>query len=143
MESQTSNMDDLLPPLKEYAWDFVHNKFRYRTDGIIQIVEENEALKIWIYKALKTERYRYEAYLHGVYNLDSNYGIELEKYIGVYPNNSRTATIIEQRIRECLSINPYIKNINYIRIDDMRKDNLIISLGLTSIYGNLEQIYKL
>ena len=143
MESQTSNMDDLLPPLKEYAWDFVHNKFRYRTDGIIQIVEENEALKIWIYKALKTERYRYEAYLHGVYNLDSNYGIELEKYIGVYPNNSRTATIIEQRIRECLSINPYIKNINYIRIDDMRKDNLIISLGVTSIYGNLEQIYKL
>lgn len=143
MESQASNMDDLLPPLKEYAWDFAHNKFRYRTDGIIQIVEENEALKIWIYKALKTERYRYEAYLHGVYNLDSNYGIELEKYIGIYPNNTRTATMIEQRIRECLSINPYIKNINYIRIDDMRKDNLIISLGLTSIYGNLEQIYKL
>ena len=77
-----------------------------------------------------------------MYNLDSNYGVELEKYIGSHPNNSRTATLIEQRIRECLSINPYIKNINYIRIDDLHKDKLTIGLSITSIYGIFEQIIK-
>ena len=80
--------------------------------------------------------------MHGIYNLDSNYGVELEKYIGAYPNNSRTATLIEQRIKECLSINPYIKRINYIRIDNLHKDKLTIGLSITSIYGTFEQIIR-
>ena len=142
MKSDEINTEDTLPILKEYAWDFVHDKFLYKTDGTIQIVQENEALKVWIYKALKTERYRHEAYLHGMYNTDSSYGVELERYIGAYPNNKRTATLIEQRIRECLSVNPYIKSINYIKIKDMKKDHIMIEISLVSIYGNFEFIYE-
>mgnify|MGYP000857019708 FL=1 len=142
MEKPKAKIENTLPFLKEFAWDFDKDRFIYKTDGTIQTVKENEALKVWIYKALKTERYRYEAYLHGIYNLDSNYGVELEKYIGAYPNNSRTATLIEQRIKECLSINPYIKRINYIRIDNLHKDKLTIGLSITSIYGTFEQIIR-
>ena len=134
MEKPKAKIENTLPLLKEFAWDFDKDKFIYKNDGTIQTVK--------VYKALKTERYRYEAYMHGIYNLDSSYGVELEKYIGAYPNNSRTATLIEQRIKECLSINPYIKNINYIRIDNLHKDKLTIGLSITSIYGTFEQIIK-
>ena len=140
MRSQRVPTKHTLPLLKEFAWNFARDCFLYEADGTIRIVQENEALKVWIYKALKTERYRYEAYLHGIYNQDSNYGVELEKYIGAYPNHARTATLIEQRIRECLSVNPYIKTINHIRIDDLRKDKLTIGLSITSIYGTFEQV---
>ena len=140
VKMEKTRVENELPELKEFAWDFDKDRFIYKTDGTIRTVKENEALKVWIYKVLKTERYRFEAYLHGIYNLESSYGVELEKYIGAYPNNARTATQIEQRIRECLSINPYIKNINYIRIDDLHKDRLTIGLSITSIYGTFEQV---
>lgn len=142
MEKQKVKTENTLPLLKEFAWNFDKDTFIYKNDGTIQTVKENEALKVWIYKALKTERYRFEAYLHGIYNLESNYGVELEKYMGSHPNNNRTATLIEQRIKECLSINPYIKRINYIRIDNLHKDKLTIGLSITSIYGTFEQIIK-
>ena len=82
MERQKVKTENTLPLLKEFAWNFDKDTFIYKNDGTIQTVKENEALKVWIYKALKTERYRFEAYLHGIYNLESNYGVELEKYIG-------------------------------------------------------------
>lgn len=131
--------EDNLPLLKEFAWDFVHDKFIYNNDGTLKVVVENEALKVWIYKVLKTERYRHEAYLHGIYNNDSSYGVELEQYIGNYSNTNKTATLICKKIKECLQINPYIKSIDYVDIDKIDGDKLTIQLQVTSIYGNLEQ----
>ena len=131
--------EDNLQLLKEFGWDFVHDTFLYNNDGTIKEVIENEALKVWIYKALKTERYRHEAYLHGMYNNDSSYGVELEQYIGNYSNTNKTATLICKKIKECLSINPYIKSIDYIDVEMIDGDKLTIDLKVTSIYGNLEQ----
>ena len=51
-----------LPTPKEYAWDFENDCFLYDADGRLKIVEGDEAIKIWIYKALSTERFRYLAY---------------------------------------------------------------------------------
>lgn len=131
--------EDNLPLLKEFAWDFVHDTFLYNSNGTLKEVIENEALKVWIYKALKTERYKHEAYLHGNYNNDSSYGVELEQYIGNYSNTNKTATLICKKIKECLSINPYIKSIDYVDVELIDGDKLTISLKVTSIYGNLEQ----
>ena len=131
--------EDNLPLLKEFGWDFVHDTFLYNNDGTLKEVIENEALKVWIYKALKTERYRHEAYLHGIYNNDSSYGVELEQYIGNYSNTNKTATLICKKIKECLQINPYIKSIDYVDIESIDGDKLTISLKVMSIYGNLEQ----
>ena len=113
---------DNLPLLKEFAWDFVHDTFIYNSDGTLKTVIENEALKVWIYKALKTERDRHEAYLHGMYNNDSSYGVELEQYIGNYSNTNKTATLICKKINECLQINPYIKTIDYVDVDKIDGD---------------------
>lgn len=143
MEAAEERREEDLPPLKEFAWDFVHDTFRRAADGTLQTVTKNEALKVWVYKALKTERYRYEAYLHGTYNMDSSYGVTLEEYIGAYPNNVRTETMIAQSVKECLAVNPYIKSIDYVRIDDLRKDRLMIGVGITSIYGSFDETYPI
>lgn len=143
MEAAEDSREENLPMLKEFAWDFVHDTFRRAADGTLQTVTKNEALKVWVYKALKTERYRYEAYLHGTYNMDSSYGVRLEEYIGAYPNNVRTETMIAQSVKECLAVNPYIKSIDYVRIDDLRKDRLVIGVGITSVYGSFDETYPI
>lgn len=143
MEAAEERREEDLPPLKEFAWDFVHDTFHRAADGTIQTVTKNEALKVWVYKALKTERYRYEAYLHGTYNMDPSYGVTLEEYIGAYPNNVRTETMIAQSVKECLAVNPYIKSIDYVRIDDLRKDRLMIGVGITSVYGSFDETYPI
>lgn len=53
---------ETLPLLSEYGYDFEKHQFRYDENGNNITVTEVEALKVWIYKALMTERYRYLAY---------------------------------------------------------------------------------
>ena len=117
-----------LPTFTEYQWDFEHDCFVYE-NGKQKIVTENEALKVWIYKTLKTERWRYRAY-------DNAYGIELEKFIGTYTNNKNSATEVEQYIKEALLINPYIISIDNI-LTNINGDKLSYDISLTSVYGNL------
>lgn len=128
--SSTSN----LPRLKEFAWDFEHNRFLLDVKGNFREVEENEALKVWIYKALKTQRYRFECYRHGIMDTDSDYGIDLEKYIGQTNDVTNAGYIIEE-VRSCLAVNPYIKSIDSIEVSERKKDVLSIDVVLTSIYG--------
>ena len=127
-----------LPYLEEYAWDFDHNCFRYDVNGNHIIVTETEAIKVWVYKCLKCERFLYNAYRHGIYNDRCNYGVWLEKYIGKNPNNEKTASAVRKEIREGILANPYIESIDYLEIDSIKSDTLVLNMGLTSIYGSLE-----
>lgn len=126
--SKTDAAATNLDIFKEYAWDFVNDRFIYE-NGSHKVVVENEALKVWIYKTLKTERWRYRAY-------DNSYGIELEQFIGAYTNNGDNANKIEQYISEALLINPYIKSIDSIEAS-IDGDTLNYKIALTTIYGTL------
>ncbi|WP_196606491.1 DUF2634 domain-containing protein [Pectinatus frisingensis] len=126
--SIASIINNNLPIYTEYAWDFANDRFIYNM-GQHKIVTENEALKVWIYKTLKTERWHYLAY-------DNAYGIELEKFIGTHTNNSDSAGEIEQYIKEALLINPYIKSIDKIQAG-VNDDKLSYAIYLTTIYGTL------
>ena len=137
-DTQHALTDDL-PQLKEFAWDFQNDRFRYDARGCHVIVTENEALKVWVYKALKTRRYRYECYRHGELNIDSAFGVDLDAYIGKNPNNRATAHKIMAEVRETLELNPYIRRIISIDIVEQKKDRLTISIELESIYGGLQQ----
>lgn len=117
-----------LPTYKEYAWDFNKDCFIY-DNGQHKIVTENEALKVWIYKVLKTERWRYQIY-------DNAYGIELEQFIGRRTNNSDTAGEIGQYVNEALLVNPYIKSIDKSSYDIVGK-SLKYTIYLTTVYGTL------
>ena len=55
------SQDNALPMFREYAYDYENNRLLLR-DGQTYLVEGNEALRIWIFKALDTARFRYTAY---------------------------------------------------------------------------------
>ena len=135
--ADTSAAADELPLLKEWAWDFEHDAFLYDDTGRHITVTGNEALKVWIYKALKTERYRYECYRHGSYDTSCNYGVELERYIGKHANSKETAANIAAAVKECLLVNPYIQSVGRIDIAEREKDRLTLTVYLTSVYGEL------
>lgn len=124
----TMATENNLPIFIEYAWDFENDRFIYNS-GKHKSVTENEALEVWIYKTLKTERWRYLAY-------DNAYGIELEQFIGAYINNSSNSVEIEQYISEALLINPYIKSIDDIQAS-IDGEELTYTISLTTIYGTL------
>ena len=136
-DASATDVIDNLPELKEFAWDFVHDVFLYNSTGGHKIVVQNEALKVWIYKALKTERYRYQIYLHGDYNNDAPYGVELEQFIGRSANTPANAEKIKGYIEQGLAVNPYIVSINSIDITEQVKDKLTIAMDITSVYGDM------
>jgi hypothetical protein len=126
--TSNTSQPDSLETFTEYAWDFEHDCFIFE-NGKHKIVTENEALKVWIYKTLKTERWRYRAY-------DNAYGIELEQFIGRSTNNADSAVEVERYVKEALLINPYIKSIDNITFTN-ESDVLDFEVSLTTIYGNL------
>lgn len=118
-----------LPLFKEYAWDFENNDFLLK-DGKFVVVEGIEALKIWIWKALNTQRYRYLAYTW-------NYGHELENLVGKGLSNSVIKSEAQRFIQEALLINPYITdiaNIN-VKIDDSK---FTLSFTANTVYGEVD-----
>ncbi len=64
-----------LPLFKEYAYDFANNCLLLK-DGQTYLVDGNEALRIWIFKALSCERFRYTAY-------DAAFGSEIDTLPGL------------------------------------------------------------
>jgi hypothetical protein len=88
---------------KEYAWDFINNDFRL-IDGKFVIVEGTEALKIWMWKALKTVKMTYSIY-------SDNYGHDLDSLIGQGFSSGMIESEAKRLVWECISINTHITGI--------------------------------
>ncbi|WP_308525933.1 DUF2634 domain-containing protein [uncultured Veillonella sp.] len=118
-----------LPPFREYAWDFENDCFIYDDAGKRIIVEGDEALKIWVYKALKTERYEYLAY-------SWQYGIELKPFIGKVMGVYERYSELKRVIIECLMVNPYIRSVDSV---DFQTDGdyTHCDIALTTVYGEV------
>lgn len=67
---------------------------------------------------------------------DDSYGITIEPYQGRAPNSQYTADRICQNIREGLMVNPYIARINHIEVEKRERDDLAITVDVTSIYSD-------
>ncbi len=109
---------------KEYGIDFKTGQLTGR------VVEGKEAIKVWIWLALQTPRYR-----HSIYTWD--YGNEFEDLIG----NGYTKEYIDaeaQRMTEdCLLVNENIQSITEFNVD-MERDVLTISFTANTLYGDIE-----
>ena len=90
-----------LPMFREYAYDFENNCLLLR-DGNTYLVEGNEALRIWIFKALTTERFRYTAY-------DGAFGSEIHTLICSGLHSEIVTSELKRFIIEALMVNPYIE----------------------------------
>ena len=122
-------VDNSFPMYKEIAWDFKRNAPIIQ-NGDFKIVEGNEAIKVWVYKALLTPRYNYS-----VYSWD--YGSELMDLVGKAYTQSLTKEEAKRYIKEALLINPYILEVTVL---DTSFGNGILNtdIKLLTIYGESE-----
>ena len=121
-----------LPLFQEYAWDFERDCFLYDVNGRHILLTGNPALEVWIYKALKTERFEYLAY-------SWQYGIELRPFIGKVMGVQERYSELRRVITECLMVNPYIRSIDSFSITPENRAELIrVHITLTTVYGEVE-----
>ncbi|WP_298594734.1 DUF2634 domain-containing protein [uncultured Mitsuokella sp.] len=119
------------PTFKEYAWDFGQDCFRRDADGRHILLTGNDAIKVWIYKALQTERFAYLAYTW-------QYGIELKPFVGKVMGVKERYAELKRVITECLMVNPYIKSIDsYTFVPENRGERVHVRITLTTIYGEV------
>lgn len=127
-ETTASNTSDDLPLLQEYAYDFEKNELLLDEDGHTYMVTGNEALRIWILKALTTERYHYTAY-------SFSFGTEWQdQLIGEAMNAEIIKLELERYIVEALMINPYIKRLDNFSFETA-STGVTVTFECTSIYG--------
>lgn len=114
-----------LPLYREVAWDFIANDVVLH-NGSPLIVEGNEAIKVWCYKAILTPRYDYMIYTW-------DYGTELQELIGKAYSKDLTKSEAGRYITEALSINPYITDVK-INSCSFSEDELSASITVKTIY---------
>ena len=95
--------------------------------GQTYLVEGNEALRIWIYKALTTERFRYTAY-------DADFGSEIDTLIGSPLNSDIAKSELKRFITEALMVNPYIEELGNFQITQTGS-GVKAEFDCTTIYG--------
>lgn len=115
-----------LPLYKEVAWDFITDKAIFH-DGKPKIVEKNEAIKVWIYKAIKTARYHYEIYTW-------DYGSEVETLLGKGYERGLTESEAIRYVREAILVNPYVLKV-YNLVVTFKDDVLHVDGEIDTIYG--------
>ena len=95
-----------------------------------KIVEGLEAIKVWIWLCMHTERFR-----HAIYSAD--YGTSLEQYIGHMLSEEYINTDCESEISDALLINEYIESIEDFEVV-RNSDSLNISFRVVTKFGSIE-----
>ncbi|MGE1061797.1 DUF2634 domain-containing protein [Megasphaera paucivorans] len=127
--TETAATENNLPICKEYAWDFEKNCFLYDGNGQHVLVDSAEAVKVWIYKALQTERYQYLAY-------SWQYGIEVKPFIGKVMSVQERYSELKRIIIECLMVNPYITSVDSVEFTTTG-DKVSCEVDITTVYGEV------
>lgn len=117
-----------LPVFKEMAYDFEKNCL-LRRNGKIYLVEKDEALKVWIWKALKAKRYIWPAY-------SRIYGTEIDKVQGTCQDRSIQESEIRRYITETLMVCPYIQQLTDF-VYEHKGAKTEVSFTVISIYGRI------
>ena len=130
-EQQAENTKDL-PLFKEMAINFENGEV-ITNKGEIVILEGKEALNVWIWKALKTERNRFKAY-------SSNFGSDIYKEIGYVYDRTIKDQLMTNEIVDTLLVNPYITNVYDFEMSYSDETlSLNIKFKVDSIYGTATQ----
>ena len=109
---------------KEYGVDFATGQLTGK------IVEGLEAIKVWIWLCMHTERFR-----HAIYSAD--YGTSLEQYIGHMLSQEYINTDCESEISDALLINEYIESVEDFEAV-RNSDSLDIKFRVVTKFGNIE-----
>ncbi len=124
-EKKETKSEDKLETFTEYAFDFNENKFKLQ-NGKNYLVYGDEALKIWIYKALITDRFKFLAY-------SDAFGSEIHTLIGTVRDNDIVKLELKRFIVEALMVNPYIKELSNFKLKVL-EGRKIISFDVKTAY---------
>ena len=124
---QGQEKTNALPIPKDIAIDFTTGEPIIRDNDFV-IVEKDEAIKVWCYYALKTNKDRFIIY-------SPQYGSTLEDLIG----NNYVDTYkyeLEKRVSDCLLVSPYIKSVDKVESNfDSETGELTGDIYITTIYS--------
>jgi hypothetical protein len=112
----------------EYDWDYDNDCLKL-VDGKPQIVSGAAAIKVWIWNALQTDRYRYAAFTW-------SYGHEIKSLFGLGFSSEVGIAEVERLIEECLLVNPYITNVTNFDIS-YSGDTVAASFTAVTPYGEV------
>lgn len=126
-----SEIQTELPLLREYAYNFETNDFIVDpvTNDLV-VVTGIDALEVWIYKAILTDRFEYH-----IYSWD--YGTELTDLVGQKFSKGLTESEAFRYIKEALMINPYINDVDNLGVT-FDGDTVTIKIAVDSVYGGVK-----
>ena len=127
---ETTGTSEILTYGKELAFDFEVGDFVYE-NGAPKVVEDVEALKVWIEKALRTARYRWPIYTF-------NYGNELEDIIGLDIPRAVLESEVQRVIREALIYDDRIEEVQDFVIE-RGGDWLKVAFTVVTVLGDTLQ----
>lgn len=113
-----------------FAFDFTKGDFVLK-DGKLIEVDKLEALKVWITKALKTEKYKFKIY-------DSyEYGTSIKDLISGGYSFDFVKVELEREITEAIKSNPYVTSVGgFSFLRDSR--GIICNFRVESNFGDVE-----
>lgn len=128
IQPQLTARDDTLPLYREVKWDFINAQpVFYKGEPVV--VTGKEAVKTWIWKALSTQRTRYEIYTW-------DHGSEVETLIGQNFSEETKKAEAARYVREALVVNPYITQVDVTNVSFASGDLKIDAVVLT-VYGEV------
>ena len=112
---------------KEYEVDFETGQLTGRT------VEGLEAIKVWIWCCLHTQRFRYQ-----IYSWD--YGADLEQYVGQTLTDEYLETDLRDEIEDALKVSQYITGIEDYAFE-RTGSKITVSFSVQTLLGSIEEEY--
>lgn len=124
----TPQIDNSLQPENETK--IIPSKtYKMNEERIAGYVDNIEAVKQAVYHILNVERYSCLIY-------DDNYGVELEQYVGA--DLEYIKVTIEDTLREALTQDERITDVNVTNIKKTSKDTVSIEFTVIGTYGDMQ-----
>ena len=127
------DVSDDLPLYREVAWNFREGKPMFQNGNPVFTIGL-EAVKVWIWKALITQRT-----LYPIYTWD--FGNEVETLLGQNFAEATKSAEATRYIRESLEINPYITEVSNINIS-FAGSLLSIEVTASTVYGEVDVLVR-
>ncbi|MDF2546152.1 MAG: hypothetical protein K0R93_1050 [Anaerosolibacter sp.] len=113
---------------KSFKFDFEKGDFVLK-DGRVVKTENVEALKVWIEKVIRTEKFRFKIYE------GTDYGITLEDLIGQSLPRDLVESELKRELKDALETHPMIQSLSNI-VAERDGSNLEILIKVNMADGN-------
>lgn len=115
---------------KSFLFDFKKGDFVLK-DGKLVVLEGIEALKMWIIKVIRTEKFRFRIYENTEFENDDQYGVMLEDLIGSNFDRDFIEAEIEREVTEALLLHEYIVSVDEWQFERNSK-KMTVSFAVTT-----------